>query len=140
MLARQGPLTVKVLPMTDQDSYDLLLWLCDLNLVRGEDSFVRAQWAGRPLLWHIYPQDDAAHLAKLDAFLSQYGAALPNPAAQALSAASHAWNHGADMATAWTELAAWLPVWREHAVAWPEKLLADGDLGDRLLHFVREIG
>ncbi|UGA38483.1 elongation factor P maturation arginine rhamnosyltransferase EarP [Chromobacterium haemolyticum] len=74
MLARQGSLTVKVLPMTDQDSYDLLLWSCDLNLVRGEDSFVRAQWAGRPFLWHIYPQDDDAHLAKLDAFLSQYGA------------------------------------------------------------------
>ncbi|NHR07269.1 elongation factor P maturation arginine rhamnosyltransferase EarP [Chromobacterium haemolyticum] len=140
MLARQGQLTVKVLPMTDQDSYDLLLWSCDLNLVRGEDSFVRAQWAGRPFLWHIYPQDDAAHLAKLDAFLSQYGAALPVGAAQALTAASHTWNHGADMAAAWTELAAWLPAWREHAAVWPEKLLADGDLGDRLLHFVREIG
>jgi uncharacterized repeat protein (TIGR03837 family) len=44
----RGALTVHVLPMTDQDSYDLTLWSCDINFVRGEDSFVRAQWAGRP--------------------------------------------------------------------------------------------
>jgi uncharacterized repeat protein (TIGR03837 family) len=68
----RGALTVHVLPMTDQDSYDLTLWSCDINFVRGEDSFVRAQWAGRPFIWHIYPQEDAAHMVKLDAFLSHY--------------------------------------------------------------------
>ena len=40
-----------------------------LNAVRGEDSLVRALWAGQPFVWHIYPQDDGAHHAKLDAFL-----------------------------------------------------------------------
>ena len=52
-----------------QAEFDHLLWACDLNLVRGEDSLVRALWAGQPLLWHIYPQDDGAHLVKLHAFL-----------------------------------------------------------------------
>ena len=57
------------LPYTDQDGFDEMLWACDLNFVRGEDSLVRALWAGQPLVWHIYPQHDSAHHAKLDAFL-----------------------------------------------------------------------
>jgi uncharacterized repeat protein (TIGR03837 family) len=57
------------LPHTDQDGFDRLLWACDLNFVRGEDSLVRALWAGQPLVWHIYPQHDHAHHAKLEAFL-----------------------------------------------------------------------
>ena len=46
-----------------------MLWACYLNFVRGEDSLVRALWAGQPFIWHIYPQDDNAHHAKLEAFL-----------------------------------------------------------------------
>jgi uncharacterized repeat protein (TIGR03837 family) len=57
------------LPYTDQDGFDDMLWACDLNFVRGEDSLVRAIWAGQPFVWHIYPQDDNAHHAKLEAFL-----------------------------------------------------------------------
>ena len=57
------------LPYTDQNSFDEMLWACDLNFVRGEDSLVRALWAGKPFVWHIYPQDDDAHHAKLQAFL-----------------------------------------------------------------------
>jgi uncharacterized repeat protein (TIGR03837 family) len=58
-----------VLPYTDQNGFDDMLWACDLNFVRGEDSLVRALWAGQPFVWHIYPQDDNAHHAKLEAFL-----------------------------------------------------------------------
>nr|BFE90266.1 hypothetical protein GCM10020185_08020 [Pseudomonas brassicacearum subsp. brassicacearum] len=61
---RRGALTVQVLPFIRQDQYDQLLWCCDFNAVRGEDSFVRAQWAGRPLLWHIYQQEEDVHLEK----------------------------------------------------------------------------
>jgi len=57
------------LPYTEQTGFDEMLWACDLNFVRGEDSLVRALWAGQPFIWHIYPQDDQAHHAKLDAFL-----------------------------------------------------------------------
>ena len=57
------------LPYTDQNGFDEILWACDLNFVRGEDSLVRALWAGQPFIWHIYPQDDNAHHAKLEAFL-----------------------------------------------------------------------
>ncbi len=61
------------LPWLGQAGFDQVLWQADFNLVRGEDSFVRAQWAGRPLLWDIYPQEGGAHLIKLEAFLRCYG-------------------------------------------------------------------
>lgn len=59
----------RAVPYTDQNEFDEMLWACDLNFVRGEDSLVRALWAGQPFIWHIYPQDDNAHHAKLEAFL-----------------------------------------------------------------------
>ena len=59
------------LPYLTQSDYDHLLWSCDLNFVRGEDSLVRALWAGRPFVWQIYRQDDGAHAAKLEAFLER---------------------------------------------------------------------
>jgi hypothetical protein len=66
----QGPrLNWSALPYTDQNGFDEMLWACDLNFVRGEDSLVRALWAGQPFVWHIYPQEDHAHHAKLEAFL-----------------------------------------------------------------------
>ncbi len=63
-------LRIRWLPLMSQPDYDHLLWSCDFNFVRGEDSLVRALWAGKPFAWHIYPQDDGAHRAKLDAFLA----------------------------------------------------------------------
>jgi uncharacterized repeat protein (TIGR03837 family) len=73
-----GNLDLLPLPFLPQDRYDELLWACDLNFVRGEDSFVRAQWAAKPFVWQIYPQAEGAHLAKLEAFLAMHpaGAAL----------------------------------------------------------------
>ena len=73
-LAR-GALRAVALPLLGQADFDRLLWSCDLNLVRGEDSFVRAIWAGAPFVWQPYVQDDGAHRAKLDAFLDRYLAA-----------------------------------------------------------------
>jgi uncharacterized repeat protein (TIGR03837 family) len=70
--ARPG-LTTQRLPWLTQAHFDRLLWACDLNGVRGEDSLVRALWAGAPLLWHIYPQHDGAHAAKLEALLARLG-------------------------------------------------------------------
>jgi len=74
------------LPYTTQDGFDEMLWACDLNFVRGEDSLVRALWAGQPFIWHIYPQDDNAHHAKLEAFLEWI------QAPQSLRSAHRVWN------------------------------------------------
>lgn len=58
-----------VVPMTGHSGYDQTLLKCDFNLVRGEDSIVRAMHTGHPFLWQIYPQDESAHIVKLNAFL-----------------------------------------------------------------------
>ena len=60
------------LPFFTYDKYEELLALCDFNLVRGEDSFVRALLLGKPFLWHIYPQDENTHIEKLESFLEKY--------------------------------------------------------------------
>ncbi|UTH74702.1 elongation factor P maturation arginine rhamnosyltransferase EarP [Chromobacterium sp. IIBBL 290-4] len=134
-----GRLTVDVLPMSDQDDYDRLLWSCDFNCVRGEDSLARAQWAARPLLWHIYPQDDEAHIAKLEAYLAAYGQGLSAETAAAVRELNLAWNRDGDMAAAWRNAAPRLPEWRRHAANWQQQLLQGGDLAQRLLHFVAEV-
>ncbi len=70
--ARLGPLQqvhIERIPFVSQPEYDQLLWMADLNFVRGEDSIVRAVWAGKPLIWQIYPQAEGTHLIKLEAWL-----------------------------------------------------------------------
>jgi uncharacterized repeat protein (TIGR03837 family) len=84
--AVRGALSISYLPYLTQPDYDHLLWSCDLNFVRGEDSWVRAIWAGAPFVWQIYPQDDDAHHVKLNAWLDWLGAP------PSLRAVHHAWN------------------------------------------------
>ncbi|WP_189461534.1 elongation factor P maturation arginine rhamnosyltransferase EarP [Jeongeupia chitinilytica] len=133
----RGALTVSVLPFVRQSDYDRLLWSCDLNFVRGEDSFVRAQWARTPLVWHIYRQDEEAHLIKLDAWLALWLAGLPQPVRQATTDFIHAWNRGLDAGAAWPRFAAALPQLRMHAGPWAERLLANGNLADNLVNFTQ---
>ncbi|MFW5432533.1 MAG: elongation factor P maturation arginine rhamnosyltransferase EarP [Methylophilaceae bacterium] len=64
-----GKLTLHILPFLTLDNYDKLLWACDVNFVRGEESWVRALWAAKPFIWQPYLQTDNAHLVKLNAFL-----------------------------------------------------------------------
>ncbi|WZV76330.1 elongation factor P maturation arginine rhamnosyltransferase EarP [Burkholderia pseudomallei] len=63
-----------------------------MNFVRGEDSFVRAQWARRPFVWQIYPQADDAHLPKLDAALAHVTARVDHATRAATERFWHAWN------------------------------------------------
>ncbi|MFT6915640.1 MAG: putative repeat protein (TIGR03837 family) [Motiliproteus sp.] len=131
----RGSLRLQILPFLSQDEYDRLLWSCDLNLVRGEDSFIRAQWAGRPLLWQIYPQQDDAHLDKLDAFVSRYTRGLSPPADAALRAQWHAWNTGADMQASWqAQLSAW-PEITQHAENWCQQQSKQTNIAAALVQF-----
>ncbi len=122
------------LPWLTQRDFDHLLWASDLNFVRGEDSFVRAQWAGRPFVWQIYPQRDGAHGAKLNAFLAAYLASASTALAPGLSRLFAAWNGLAPPPLTWPAA----PAWRDHALAWREQLAAQPDLTTRLLQFATE--
>ncbi|MDT8427412.1 MAG: elongation factor P maturation arginine rhamnosyltransferase EarP [Pseudomonadales bacterium] len=130
-----GGLTLKVIPFLPQPDYDRLLSLCDLNLVRGEDSFVRAQWTGKPMLWHIYEQEDGAHLAKLDAFLNLYTEGMEKGLAVAVSQLWQAWNRGQDCRSLWGPVLENLPSWYRHARRWREKMAGQGDLASNLMNF-----
>ncbi len=53
-----------------QEQFDYLLQVADINIIRGEDSFVRAIWSGKPFIWHIYEQQEDTHFDKLNAWLN----------------------------------------------------------------------
>ena len=127
-----GRLRVSLLPLLSHTDFDTLLWSCALNFVRGEDSLVRALWAGRPFVWQIYPQDDGAHRPKLAAFLDALDAP---PLVRNLHAQ-------------WNGLAPWrsdtaLPLgdaqqWRAWAQATQQRLAQQTDLTGQLTAFVAE--
>ena len=122
-------LSLSYLPHLTQRAYDELLWACDVNFVRGEDSLVRALWAGAPLVWHIYPQpEDDAHHAKLGAFLDW----LQAPAS--LRRFHHVWN-GIE-AGPLPEIDP--PGWRACVQAARQRLLEQPDLGTQLIGFVAQ--
>lgn len=129
--ALPGSAHATALPHCAQADFDQTLWRCDLNFVRGEDSLVRALWAGQPLVWQIYPQEDNAHHAKLDAFLDW----LDAPAD--LRQMHHHWN-GIDQATAPALDPATLARWRQTVRLTRERLLQQTDLTTQLLKFVLE--
>ncbi|KPW88583.1 Uncharacterized protein ALO79_04808 [Pseudomonas syringae pv. castaneae] len=131
----RGGLTVQVLPFIRQERYDQLLWSCDFNVVRGEDSFVRAQWAGRPMLWHIYQQEDDAHLPKLDAFLALYLADLAPEAAHAVNQFWQNWNIGSDLGESWLALTEHWAEIEKHAGHWCLQQAAQTDLATALVQF-----
>ncbi|CAI8882215.1 Protein-arginine rhamnosyltransferase [Pseudomonas sp. IT-P12] len=130
-------LTVQVLPFVHQDQYDRLLWSCAFNAVRGEDSFVRAQWAGRPLLWHIYRQDEDIHLDKLEAFLTLYTEGLSAPAREAISGLWRAWNGADPVADQWLATRKHWPELQKHAEAWCLEQASRADLATALVQFYR---
>jgi len=85
-------LHVHVLPFLSQADYDALLSDCDLNFVRGEDSWVRAIWAGKPFIWQPYLQSENTHIKKLNAFLALFYANFSEK--QALCEAHECWSAG----------------------------------------------
>lgn len=89
---QKGDLIIQRIPFVSQEEYDLLLHCCDVNFVRGEDSFVRAQLAQKPFVWQIYPQEDGVHLVKLNAFLERYLTHFPTQKAALIQKTWLNWN------------------------------------------------
>lgn len=125
-----GVLSISYLPLLEQTAFDELLWAADFNFVRGEDSLVRAIWAGRPFVWQIYPQDDDAHHVKLEALLDAIGAP---PALRRFHAA---WNDTGDgAAIVWPDRATH-DEWTAALGPARDRLLAQDDLATQLRRFV----
>ena len=129
----QIPSSVRVLalPWLTQPDYDRLLWSCDLNFVRGEDSLLRAIWAGQPFVWHIYPQHDGAHAVKLQAFLQRLAA--PADAAAYI----WAWNGLGTGGTAPSLPMLQVPQpWQAATTQWRADLAEQPDLATQMVCFV----
>ena len=147
--SRRREVEVVPIPFLQQDQYDVLLWACDVNFVRGEDSFVRAQWAARPFVWHIYPTDDNAHWVKLAAFLARYTEGLDRAQAAAVTSLWEAWNRRGDAAAgeaakptlpeAWSAYVARREAIGAHSRAWSDRLAARRDLAAELVDFADNV-
>lgn len=141
---RRGSLEVHVLPFVEQERYDELLWACDINFVRGEDSCVRAQWAARPFVWHIYPQHDGVHMHKLNAFMNYYCTGLSPEAVEALCGLWECWNGDGcatpeRMAQGWNKFLSGRSMLLQKAGGWAQQL-SGNNLALNLLDFFREVG
>lgn len=136
-----GQLTLHILPFLSQQDYDRLLWACDLNFVRGEDSWIRAIWAGKPLIWQPYIQTENTHIAKLDAFLQAYSAAAPAALQAVIRDVHHAWSNAGNIAsaTAFKTLFAKLPMLGEYAKAQCTRWERQADLAAKLVIFSEKI-
>jgi uncharacterized repeat protein (TIGR03837 family) len=133
----QGALSVQILPFLSQTEYDQLLWSCDLNFVRGEDSWIRAIWAGRPFIWQPYIQSEDTHLVKLDAFLQRHIAPFDEDAADAWISFHRQWAQLQLAADSWPRLLPALPAIAEHAKRQSQALSVQHDLAAKLVIFVR---
>jgi uncharacterized repeat protein (TIGR03837 family) len=119
------------LPWLAQPHYDAVLDACSLNVVRGEDSLVRAVWAGRPYLWNIYVQDDGAQAPKLNALLDTMGAQ---------ASLGPAWRRLNNLQTPGDKPLALDQAWMQQAQAtvtpWWQALRDQDDLLTQLLRFI----
>jgi len=138
LLQRELPpgLRLQALPFFSQPEFDALLWTADLNFVRGEDSFVRAQWAGKPFVWQIYRQEDGAHGPKLDAFLNAYLQHGQPGLAEATRACWRRWNELEDGPLQLPALTATA----SQALSWRAHLAQQHDLCSQLLSLARKSG
>ena len=126
-----GRLTLHLLPWLEQNAFDELLWGSDVNCVRGEDSLVRALWAGRPFVWQIYPQDDQAHHAKLQAFLDWM------QAPPALRTWHAVWNGVASTPLPALTVGDWQD-WQRCVQAARQRLLQQADMAEQLLRLAAD--
>jgi uncharacterized repeat protein (TIGR03837 family) len=155
-VVQKGSLRVHVLPFVSQDEYDKLLWACDFNFVRGEDSCVRAQWAGKPFVWQVYPQHDGVHIHKMRALLELYSQGLGVVSADPLHNLWEIWNRGgaasipgefsvrdqalsSSAALVWTEILSHQLTLDQHAKNWSIRL-SSHNLALNLLDFSHKVG
>ena len=135
---QRGKLRVHVQSFVEQERYDELLWACDINFVRGEDSCVRAQWAAKPFIWQIYPQHDGVHLVKLEALMLRYTTGLPPAAAQAVRDLWLAWNGEQGIAAAWLHFVQQRKILAAHGVVWAQRL-SENNIALNLLDFFHNV-
>lgn len=131
------------IPFVPQQQFDRLLHLADGLMVRGEDSFVRAQYAAKPFFWHIYPQDDDVHLEKLHAFWEKSGRCYPPELLAAHQLLSDELNGGAALSAsgrlnAWRQLWQQRDIWQKSCADWQQSLFSQPSALEKLAKFTED--
>lgn len=138
VLERRGALSLVRVPFMPQVDYDRLLLACELNFVRGEDSWIRAHWARRPFVWQPYIQVGGAHLDKLDAFLDRALAGASAEVDRGLRDFAHAWSGDGSVADAWPGFLEALPGVARQLSAFVDGLEGQTDCCSRLARLIRQ--
>ena len=134
-----GQLTIKIIPFLNPDDFDRLLWSCDLNFVRGEDSLVRAHWAQQPFVWQLYRQAEESHLIKLAAFLDIHCHDLNEESAHAVKTFWQAWNGDVGAILDWSAFSEALLELPPHYRQWSEHVASVEELSTQLIRFAGKI-
>ena len=129
-LGRLNPpqVTFSPVPAVPQESFDRVLWACDALIIRGEDSFVRAQLAGKPFLWTIYPQEEDTHIVKLNAFLDRMAVEYGEDAARVWRETSLGWNQASLTPGLWSRFRDLTPELTRGSLLWSRHLASLGSL------------
>jgi len=133
----KGQLTLHIIPFLSQQAYDELLWSCDINFVRGEDSWVRAVWSGNPFVWQPYVQTEDSHLIKLDAFLDLYYQGVKQK--DVIAALHHAWSTGHLGANIWQTYTAQLSAIKQLSLSNSSHFAKEEPLAEKLVAFCASI-
>jgi uncharacterized repeat protein (TIGR03837 family) len=132
-------LTIEVLPFLSQDEYDALLNRCDINFVRGEDSWLRAIWAGKPMIWQPYVQEENTHIDKLNAFLNMFYSDCDHQAQIAICTVYQHWTNGSLTDKDWYYMIQHLEILKKHAKTQSLKLSKQPDLVSKLVIFCNNL-
>ncbi len=130
--------TFSPVPAVPQEEFDKLLWCCDALIIRGEDSFVRAQLSARPFLWTIYPQTEDTHIVKLKAFLARQTPFFRENTAQVLTETDLAWNQGHLTADLWKHFRSERENLTRAAQLWRSHLVSIGSLSAHISELVKK--
>ncbi len=136
---RGSPVKTIALSAVEQKYFDKLLWASDSLIIRGEDSFARAQLAAKPFIWNIYPQTEETHLKKLKAFGNRLSSVMESKNFELWMKINLAWN------TADPSFIALWPLWRDRtfslaksAMQWRIYLQSIESLTANLCNFIEE--
>jgi uncharacterized repeat protein (TIGR03837 family) len=136
---RFNNLSLHVLPFLSQADYDKLLTSCDINFVRGEDSWIRAIWAGRPFIWQPYLQTEDTHLIKLNAFLDVFYSGCEDTAQQATIAMHKAWASEQITASTWQDYLSNISTLETFTAQQTSTLASQADLATNLVIYIEKL-
>ena len=132
---QRGSLQISIVPFMTQDEYDLLLWSCDFNAVRGEVVHPCPVGGASAGVAHLSAGGRRA-LGQAQCISRALLAGLSPAAGSALRVLACV-ERGKGAEQAWSGLLGQYPTLLEHAETWTHAQVANGDLAGKLVFLHR---